>query len=125
MTPTETIFCAHVFEPSAVPGSLSSSHDDHTGRELSEGLVAHQQGTGDHEDGGKHGGTKERTHKEETGDTIEDETRPYQCVVSKLPATSPEQLTAHMMRNHLDDKWTLRIENTPLGIKITMRGINN
>ena len=25
---------------------------------------ARQQGTGDHEDGGKHGGTEERTHKE-------------------------------------------------------------
>ena len=70
-------------------------------------------------------GLRNAPTRKETGDTTEDEKRPWQCIVCKLPATSPEQLTAHMMRNHLDDKWTLKIENTPLGIKITMRGINN
>ena len=70
-------------------------------------------------------GPRNSPTRREIGNTTEDETRPWQCVVCKLPATSPEQLTAHMMRNHWDDEWTLRIDNTPLGIKITMRDAND
>ena len=70
-------------------------------------------------------GPRNSPTRREIGNTTEDETRPWQCVVCKLPATSPEQLTAHMMRNHWDDEWILRIENTPVGIRITMSYDNN
>ena len=70
-------------------------------------------------------GPRNALTRRETGNTTEDETRPWQFIVCKLPATSPEQLTTHMMRNHWDNEWTLKIANTPLGIKITMRDAND
>ena len=73
----------------------------------------------------KEEGPRNAPTRRETGDTTEDKKRTWQFIVCKLPATSPEKLTAHMMGNHWDDKWTIRIENPLLGIKITMRDAND
>ena len=65
------------------------------------------------------------TPTRETDDTTNNMRRSWHCVACKLPLTSPEQLAVHMIRDHWEDNWTLKMENTPLELKIAMKGPNN
>ena len=51
--------------------------------------------------------------REKTNNTTKNAGRPWHCIMCKFSTTSPEPLAAHMISNHWEDSWTIRIDKTP------------
>ena len=69
--------------------------------------------------------TKNVPKSKEDDDTIKNTRCPWHCIICKTSRNSPKQLATHMIGNHWEDSWTLRMENTPLEFRIAMKGANN